>query len=218
MGKIIIQDFTTKNPISMIGMEAGVCYGSDTKDKNKNFKRGLDCLKKNHGRTFEFPDVYMILDGYSARVIREWYTHIGGSPTRLQESTRYVNYQDGFDYVIPDSIKRKDEALQIYNKIMNNIEDGIYQLEKMGIPREDSALGLPLGMKTKIVCKHNFRNLMDMSRNRMCSRAYWEYQEIFYDLIKALKKYSEERDILTDYFYPKCASCNENCPNKKEEN
>ena len=218
MGKIIIQDFTTKNPISMIGMEAGVCYGSDTKDKNKNFKRGLDCLKKNHGRTFEFPDVYMILDGYSARVIREWYTHIGGSPTRLQESTRYVNYQDGFDYVIPDSIKRKDEALQIYNKIMNNIEDGIYQLEKMGIPREDSALGLPLGMKTKIVCKHNFRNLMDMSRNRMCSRAYWEYQEIFYDLIKALKKYSEEWDILTDYFYPKCASCNENCPNKKEEN
>lgn len=218
MGKIIIQDFTTKNPISMIGMEAGVCYGSDTKDKNKNFKRGLDCLKKNHGRTFEFPDVYMILDGYSARVIREWYTHIGGSPTRLQESTRYVNYQDGFDYIIPDSIKRKDEALQVYNKMMNNIEDGIYQLEKMGVPREDSALGLPLGMKTKIVCKHNFRNLMDMSRNRMCSRAYWEYQEIFDDLIKALKKYSEEWDILTNYFYPKCTSCNENCPNKKEEN
>lgn len=218
MGKIIIQDFTTKNPISMIGMEAGVCYGSDTKDKNKNFKRGLDCLKKKHGRTFEFPDVYMILDGYSARVIREWYTHIGGSPTRLQESTRYVNYQDGFDYIIPDSIKRKDEALQVYNKMMNNIEDGIYQLEKMGVPREDSALGLPLGMKTKIVCKHNFRNLMDMSRNRMCSRAYWEYQEIFDDLIKALKKYSEEWDILTNYFYPKCTSCNENCPNKKEEN
>lgn len=51
----------------------------------------------------------MILDGYSARVIREWYTHIGGSPTRLQASTRYIDYEHGFDYVVPPSIE-KDEA------------------------------------------------------------------------------------------------------------
>lgn len=29
MGKVIIQDYTYKYPIQMIGAEAGVCYGSD---------------------------------------------------------------------------------------------------------------------------------------------------------------------------------------------
>lgn len=94
MGTVTIQRFTYKNPISMIGEEAGVCWGADTSDPEKNYKRGLDCLENEHGRTFEFPDVYMILDGYSARVIREWYTHIGGAPTRLQASTRYIDYRN----------------------------------------------------------------------------------------------------------------------------
>ena len=66
MGTVTIQRFTYKNPISMIGEEAGVCWGADTSDPEKNYKRGLDCLENEHGRTFEFPDVYMILDGYSA--------------------------------------------------------------------------------------------------------------------------------------------------------
>ena len=96
MGKVIIQErYTTKNPITMIGEEAGTCWGADTNDDVKNYKRGLDCLSNEHGRTIEYPDVYMILDGYSARVIREWYTHIGGSPTRLQASTRYIDYEHG---------------------------------------------------------------------------------------------------------------------------
>lgn len=80
MGKVIIQGYTTKNPITMIGEEAGYCWGADTTDQKKNYKRGIECMESNHGRTIEFPDVYMVLDGYSARVIREWYTHIGGSP------------------------------------------------------------------------------------------------------------------------------------------
>ena len=104
MGKItILTDTTPKNPITLIGRRAGVCWGADISDDNKNYKRGLSCLKDNHGRTFEFPCVDLIIDGYSSRVIREWYTHIGGSPTRLQESTRYVDCEN-FDYIIPRSI------------------------------------------------------------------------------------------------------------------
>ena len=36
MGKVIIQDYTYKYPITMIGTEAGVCYGSDISSKDKN--------------------------------------------------------------------------------------------------------------------------------------------------------------------------------------
>lgn len=206
MGKIIIQSkYTTKHPITMIGKEAGVCWGADVSDAKKNYKRGLDCLENEHGRTFEFPDVYMILDGYSARVIREWYTHIGGSPTRLQASTRYIDYESGFDYVTPPSIKGNTAALKVYEWIIHCIQSGLRNLEKLGIPREDSALALPLGMTTKIVCKHNLRNLIDMSHQRMCSRAYHEYRHLFDDVRAALCGYSDEWKYIVDhYLMPKC--------------
>lgn len=205
MGSVLIQEFTTKTPISLIGMEAGICWGANIEDQAKNYRRGLNCLESEHGRTFEFPDVYMILDGYSARVIREWYTHVGGAPTRLQASTRYIDYEHGFAYVTPPSISGNVDALNVYTGLMADIEEALRKLDAMGVPREDSALGLPLGMETKIVCKHNLRNLIDMSHQRMCARAYHEYQELFSDLCAALKKYSDEWAYLVDsYFIPKC--------------
>ena len=29
MGKVIIQNYTCKNPITMIGFEAGICWGAE---------------------------------------------------------------------------------------------------------------------------------------------------------------------------------------------
>ena len=186
----------------MIGREAGVCWGADTGDNSKNYKRGIDCLKSEHGRTFEFPDVYMILDGYSARTIREWYTHIGGSPTRLQSSTRYIDYKK-FGYVIPPSIT--GAARVVYENAMDNISKAMQNLSEMSVPREDIAMLLPLGMTTKIVDKRNLRNLIDMSHQRMCTRAYWEYRKLFNDIYDALGEYSDEwAYIVANYFKPKC--------------
>lgn len=206
MGKVIIQsEYTTKNPITMIGTEAGICWGADTSDAKKNYKRGLECLENEHGRTFEFPDIYMVLDGYSARVIREWYTHIGGAPTRLQASTRYIDYESGFSFVTPPSIRNNVEALTVYQELMYDITGALQKLEALGIPREDSALGLPLGMTTKIVDKRNVRNLMDMSHQRMCTRAYHEYRQLFADIRAALNGYSPEWNYIVDhYLMPKC--------------
>lgn len=206
MGNVIIQrKYTTNAPITMIGEETGICWGADISDAEKNYKRGLDCLESEHGRTFEFPDIYMILDGYSARVIREWYTHIGGAPTRLQESTRYIDYEHGFGFVTPQSIRENKKALVVYRELMYDVTEALQKLDALGVPREDSALGLPLGMTTKIVCKHNMRNLMDMSHQRMCTRAYHEYRCLFNDVCNALREYSEEWTYVVDrYFVPKC--------------
>lgn len=35
MGKVTIQSYTTKTPITMIGYEAGICYNSDISDASK---------------------------------------------------------------------------------------------------------------------------------------------------------------------------------------
>lgn len=205
MGKVIITEDTTKYPITMIGRYAGECWGADTSDPEKNYKRGLGCLKSEHGRTWEFPDIYMILDGYSARVIREWYTHIGGSPTRLQASTRYIDYEHGFRYVVPNSIRNDEKRYDAYTEAIHHIHQALVTLDDLGTPREDSAMLLPLGMTTKVACKHNFRNISDMSGQRECTRAYWEFRDIMKDLHTALSEYSEQWALLADmYLKPKC--------------
>ena len=204
MGTVTLLDGTTRNPITKIGMLAGVCWGADTSDAEKNYKRGMDCIESGHGRTLEVVDVEMVLNGYSARVMREWYTHIGGMPTRLQASTRYIDYKR-FDYIIPPSINSNAGAYSRYVTAMDTIQRTAHALEEIGIPREDAAMLLPLGMATRVVDKRNLRNLIDMSRQRMCNRAYWEFRELFRDLSIALANYGEEwARIVNRCFYPKC--------------
>lgn len=226
MSSIIIQEETTKDPISLIGREAGVCWGGNITDAEKNYKRGIDCLTSGHGRTWEYPQVFMILNGYSARVIREFYTHIAGGPTRLQASTRYINYQKGFPYVTAPTIKGNAEAEKIYDDAMNDILVAMQKLESLGLPREDIGMLLPLGMETKVVVRTNLRNLIDMSHQRMCTRAYWEYRKLMKDMIEALSNYSDEWKYLAEkYFLPKCevagfcteAKCCGRKPRKVEE-
>lgn len=204
MGKVTVQYYTTVNPITMIGEESGICYGTDTSDASKNFKRGIENLKSGHMRTAEFPQVYLTIEGYSARFMRELYTHIGGAPTRLQASTRYINYGD-FEYIEPASIESNSEAHEIYEDTMDTIRLGFAKLQELGVPKEDIANVLPLGMESKMVFRTNLRHLIEMCRQRMCSRAYWEYRQFMEDLCKALSEYSPEWEwLVKNYFKCKC--------------
>lgn len=201
---ITITSDTTIYPIQTMGKYAGICWSSDTSDENKNYKRGLDCLQSGHGRAMEFPQVYMIIDGYSARTLRQLYTHIGGSPTRLQESTRYINY-DNFDYNIPPSIIKNSVVKARYDQIMHQISEAYKDLEALGIPKEDCGLVLPLGMKSKMVFRTNLRQLVDMSHERLCNRAYWEFHQLIEDMMIALSDYSDEwKYIVHNCFHAKC--------------
>lgn len=214
MGQIIILPETTEKPISLVGQRAGICWGADTTDAAANYKRGWDCITSGHGRVLEYVNVEMILDGYSARVMREWYTHIGGAPTRLQASTRYIDYR-AFDYIVPPSIEWDTEAKMRYISTMDTIRRTTAKLEEMGLPREDIANLLPLGMTTRVVDRRNLRNLIDMSRQRMCNRAYWEFRELFDDILDALGDYSDEWRTLTNnaIFGAKC-ELTHTCPEK----
>ena len=203
MGKVTILPGTTRDPITKMGEMAGVCWRADTDDGEKDYQRGLDCIESGHGRVMEFVNVEMVLDGYSARVMREWYTHIGGAPTRLQASMRYIDYHN-FDYITPPSIKANPAMNADYEAMMAAIGLMVNKLSAY-VPREDAAMLLPLGMTTRVVDKRNLRNLVDMSRQRMCNRAYWEFRELFDDLSGALSLYSDEWEMITDHmFMPKC--------------
>ena len=205
MGTVTILPETTENPYELMGRMAGICYGTDIEDATKNIKRGKQCVKDQHGRVLEFPQVYMRLDGYSARCVRELYTHIGGSPTRLQASTRYIDYTD-FEYIIPPKIAKDKDTKQLYEDTMASISKAAdFLVNKCDVPKEDAANLLPLGMTTVVSCRFNARTLMDMSRNRLCARAYWEYRQLMHDIINALSEYSEEwKELCGEIMKCKC--------------
>ena len=217
MGTVTIQNRTTIDPITCIGEEAGICWGANVEDKEENYKRGVDCIKCNHGSTMEFPQIYMVLSGWSAKCIREFYTHIGGAPTRLQESTRYVDYSRKFENVVPPSVQKSEEATKIWNGYMSNVGETISKLKECGVPTEDATNVLPLAYGTKVVVRTNLRNLVDMCHQRLCTRAYWEFRKLMKEILWQLENYSDEwEDIIYNIkvFKPKCEVIGY-CPERK---
>lgn len=147
----------------------------------------------------------MILDGWSAKCIREWYTHIIDT-TRLQASTRYINY-DNFEYVTPKDIKANDAANDAYVGLMENVNETMRYLEKLGIKKEDASEVLPLSYSTKIVVRVGMRELINIMEQRLCSRAYWEIRQLCNEILDALRVYSDEWKWCIDeleMFVPKC--------------
>lgn len=187
-----------------MGFCVGVCQNADISTDITNFKRGVKCINANHGRALEYSDVTVVISGYSARVIRELYTSIIGV-TRLQESTRYVN-SEGFDYFIPPTIQHNDVIKDsIYGEAMNKISEAYGTLVDCGIPKEDAANVLPLGMMTKVVLKINVRAISNMAEKRLCSRAYHEYRELMKELKQVLSSLDNEWKILCEkVFLPSC--------------
>lgn len=201
-----VKEYTTKTPLQMIGEFAGICWGANIKDDEKNIARAIDCIVSGHERTEEFPDVYLVLSDHSAKCIRELYTHIGGAPTRLQASTRYIDYEKkGVEVVTPPSIGKNQEALAVWNSTVETIRSAMKILKEYGIPNEDLTNLLPLAYKTKMVWKVNLRTLVHFMNMRLCSRAYWEIRALSLEIKNALENYSEEWAIIAAHlFRPKC--------------
>ena len=201
---ITVFDSTDIYPLQKIGKMAGVCWGSPVDDTEKNIKRAKDCILSGHGRVLEYVDIELCIENYSARAIREYYTHIGGGPTRLQESTRYVNCEN-FAFYLPPTAKKTPEAEKAYNDCMEYIRKSYGKLMEAGVSKEDAANILPLGMMTKIVDKRNLRNMINLMNQRLCTRAYVEIRGMANEIRTRLSEYSDEwKWICDNLFVPKC--------------
>lgn len=203
-----------EKPISLTGQVAGICYGkpTDGKDADSDYKRGLNCFKTNHGRTEEFPDIIIRADGYSARCVREIYTHIIGV-SRLQESTRYIDMND-FSYFTPPSIEKNKKAKMAYEMLMSFVKATYKVLLEEGIPVEDTANVLPLAYNSSFILKINSRALLHFADERFCSRAYIEIRQFGRELQAVLRGYSPEWATIAEMMSPKCQRLG-HCPEAK---
>jgi thymidylate synthase (FAD) len=186
----------TKNPISFIGECSSICYNSSNDDKEKVFNRGLMCIKQNHGETSEFVDLIFETDEYSARCLRELLRH--RITTKLQASTRYVNY-DNMDYYIPDSIRQNEKAWEIYEIFMENVKETYKKLLNFKVPKEDVANILPLGMKSKVIFKCTLREWIHICSKRGNKPALLEIQDLVRNVNDELIKIDDEWKTLINW-------------------
>ena len=192
--------YIDRNPLQKMGEMAGICWNAQVDDPIANIRRALGCIRADHGRVLEFVEVTMAISGISCRLGRELYTHIGGAPTRLQRSTRYVD-ESGFDYYEPASCKDSPA----YDDAMKSSAKLYAELLEAGVPREDAANVLPLGLDTKIVWKVNLRTLVNFFNKRLCTRALKEIREFAVLLKKTLENQSDEWDTISKkLFVPSC--------------
>ena len=202
---IELLDGTTENPLQKMGYNAGVCWAAPLDDAEKNRKRAISCIKAGHGRVLEYVDVEMVISGASARCLRELYTHIGGSPTRLQSSTRYVSEEQGFGYYIPPKIENNAELKPIYEDGMELIQKTYNSLMARKATKEDAANILPLGMESKMVWKINLRALINFMNRRLCTRALKEIRDLSIEIKDRLAEKNEEWAwIAENLFVPTC--------------
>ena len=197
----------TEDPILAIEEAASNCYNSEATGDGKIMNH---CIKSGHTSVTEFCDFTFHIEGISRALSHQLVRHRMAS--YAQRSQRYCS-EDGFEYVIPKTIKGSPAASTIYEKTMERIKDNYKVLQELDIPNEDARMVLPNACETQIEVKMNLRALMNFMNERLCSCAQWEIRELAQKMRNAI---IEKVPELMPYLVPKCekngpqfGACNE---------
>jgi thymidylate synthase (FAD) len=169
----------------IIELSGRTAYKSEDKisaDSATRFIKGL--IKRGHESVLEHATASFKITDVSRALTHQLVRHRLASYTQM--SQRYVK-QDGFEYVVPDSIANNENALSDYNNLMEYIAK-IYQCmtEEENIPREDARFILPNACVTEIVMTCNFREWRHFLKVRCDKHAQWEIRELAYCIGKIL--------------------------------
>ena len=104
-----------------------------------------------------------------------------------QQSQRYVS-MDRATYVTPHTVEGNEDALKLYDSVMDDIWDAYKKLEEMGIPAEDARYLLPNGCTTNITITMNARELLHFFSLRCCNRAQWEIRELAWEMRRQVRQ------------------------------
>ena len=185
----------TENPIGAIEEAACNCYNSEPTG-GKIMKA---CYNSGHHSVLEFCDFTFHIEGVSRALTHQLVRHRLAS--YAQRSQRYCS-EDGFEYVIPPSIKNNVEACYKYQRFLGECGMMYAELQKeYNIPNEDARYVLPNACETVIEVKMNLRSLIHFMNERLCTRAQWEIRLLALEMKKCVE---EQYPELAEYLVPKC--------------
>lgn len=192
----------TPNPVETIAQIASICYDSDPKNPVKLVEH---LYKGGHHSVFEHIYFTFKIEGISRACSHQLVRHRHCSFT--QRSQRYCS-EDGFEYVIPDTIPEVDMEY-----CMTRTKEWYHELQADGIPNEDARYVLPNACATSLYLSCNLRELIHIANERLCTRAQWEIRNLVREMCKLVDPQ------LQFMLVPKCKSdriiCNTPCGGSK---
>ncbi len=184
----------TLEPEETIALAAKLCYSkstiSDLKDKisqkdQSEFIRKL--MDMGHESVLEHVSFTFGIEGVSRVLLAQLTRHRIASFS--VQSQRYVSYENGFGYIIPDSITALgEESVNKFREQMNTLEKWYKEWQKLlgkgEKSNEDARFVLPNACETRIILTMNVRELRHFFSLRMCSRAQWEIRKMAEEMFR----------------------------------
>jgi len=183
----------TQEPERMVALAARLCYSPvGIKDVDRRMddaeaeKLVRFVVKSGHLSTTEHVSFTFAIEGVSRVLTHQLVRHRIASYN--QQSQRYVQFKDSYNYITPYSIEDNPRAKALFEDMVESVHRAYGQLLDMGIEAEDARYLLPNASETKIVVTMNGRELLHFFTVRCCNRAQWEIRELAIEMLKAVKK------------------------------
>ena len=184
----------TLSPEETIALSAKLCYSKSTiedlkeKISQKDQSAFIEKLMgMGHESVLEHVTFSFGVEGVSRVLLAQLTRHRIASFS--VQSQRYVSYENGFGFIMPDSIAALgEEAVQQYQKQMDTIESW-YKKKKKKLGKgeksnEDARFVLPNACETRLVVTMNVRELRHFFSLRMCNRAQWEIRKMAEEMFR----------------------------------
>lgn len=161
----------TLNPMDVIGIAAGMCYGKPTPSP----KRVRRCAKAGHMSVFEHATATLQIEGISRACLAQLTRHRIASYSVT--SQRYCEVGGGDWCVIPPGIVGTDAE----SRYRAQASDAMWSYQAAideGAKPEDARYLLPEATKTSLVMTINARSLQNLFTLRLDAHAQWEIREL----------------------------------------
>lgn len=192
----------SRNAISLIYVACRQCYsekfaGEVFSDDSVSQQKQEEFVKKivssGHQSPLEHVKFTFAIEGVSRALTHQLVRHRLASYS--QQSQRYVKEND-FDYIIPPSIEKNQQAKNEFEKLMALIQQSYTKLLllmgqdniKGEAANQDARFALPQAAETKIVVTMNCRELGHFFQHRCCSRAQWEIRQLANKMLDICKE------------------------------
>ena len=179
----------TLSPEETVALAAKLCYSKSTigdlqdrisqRDQSSFIEK---LMNMGHESVLEHVSFTFGIEGVSRVLLAQLTRHRIASFS--VQSQRYVSYENGFGFIIPESIEALgNDAVKKYEEQMKTIESWYREwqqaLGQQGEKsNEDARFVLPNACETRIIVTMNARELLHFFSLRMCSRAQWEIRNM----------------------------------------
>ena len=178
----------TLSPEETTALAAKLCYSKSTIEElsekvSRNDQNAFieKIMKMGHESVLEHSSFTFGIEGVSRVLLAQLTRHRIASFS--VQSQRYVSYENGFGYIVPESIiALGEEEVARFHQQMETIETWYKDWQKkLGTgekSNEDARFVLPNACETRVLLTMNVRELLHFFSLRMCNRAQWEIRNM----------------------------------------